>query len=86
MGLIHGVQPPVIEDGIEYHSVRAGGAAEGSAPLVWFQARHIESGLIARADEVSGRPGVMSLQRATGEAGKGRLKDKIAKLVEEFTE
>lgn len=85
MGLIHGVQPPIIENGVEYHSVRQGGAAEGSeAPLLWFKAVDLATGHSVKADEVSGQPGVMSVLRAAGEAGKGRLKDKLDKVVAEF--
>jgi hypothetical protein len=82
MGILHGVQPPVLEDGVDYYSMRTG---DEKAPLLWFKAVHIISGLSVNADELSGQPGVMSFQRAAGDAGKARLKDKIAKLVEEFT-
>lgn len=86
MGLIHGVQPPLIEEGVEYHSVRQGGAAEGSeAPILWFKATDLATGHSVKADEVSGQPGVMSVNRAVGAAGKARLKDKLAKVVSEFT-
>lgn len=85
MGLIHGVQPPIVEDGVEYYSVRQGGAAEGDAPILWFKALDLATGHSVKADEVSGQPGVMSVIRASGEAGKGRLKDKLAKVLAEFS-
>lgn len=86
MGLIHGVQSPLVEDGVEYYSVRQGGAAEGSeAPLLWFKAIDLATGHSVKADEVSGQPGVMSINRAVGTAGKSRLKDKLAKVVAEFS-
>lgn len=85
MGLLHGVQPPLVEDGAEYHSVRQGGAAEGSeAPLLWFKAVDLASGLSVKADDLAGHPGAMSVVLATGNAGRARLKDKLAKVVAEF--
>lgn len=52
--------------------------------VLWFEATHVPSGLTVKADEIPGKPGVMSTIKARGDAGKQRIVDKLLKAVEEF--
>lgn len=82
MGILFGVQPPIIEGDTELHSLRTG--SDGSEVL-WFKAIDLPSGLSVQADEIPGKPGVMSHQKASGEPGKYRLVTKLAAVVKEMT-
>jgi hypothetical protein len=80
MGIMFGVQPVITEDGVELHSLRTGATDDD---LLWFKA--VGSGVTVSADEIEGKPGVMSTQRARGEAGKARLLAKLQATIKERT-
>lgn len=82
MGFLFGVQPPLVEDGIEFRRLRTGAT---DAHVLWFEARDLASGISVKADELEGKPGVMSTRLAAGDEGKQRLISKLLDAVEEFT-
>lgn len=82
MGILFGVQPPILEGETEFHSLRTG---SNGSEVLWFKAVDLPSGLSVQADEIPGKPGVMSHQKASGASGKARLVTKLAAVVEEMT-